>query len=187
MARLYQQGVQRIEIVVRKEDGGGGGATTMRKPKEKTADQIANANRLKRIYGTTNPKRIKRIIHTNAMHGFATARNVSNRTINYIITNIGNRYGDQALQENAQRVIEIADDASGFATNVIMGASFGSWGGPLGTVLGAMFGAINSGTTIAYKYAAREREFNFKMFKENNAIQYNRARAGISLTTGRLR
>ena len=30
-------------------------------------------------------------------------------------------------------------------------------------------------------------EYNYKAFKENNAIAYQRARASISLTTGRLR
>ena len=32
-----------------------------------------------------------------------------------------------------------------------------------------------------------KRDFNYKVFKENNAIEYQRARASISLTTGRLR
>ena len=68
-----------------------------------------------------------------------------------------------------------------------MGAVYGAWGGPIGAVLGATFGAISSATSIGVKYAGREREFNYKVFKENNAIEYQRARASINMTTGRLR
>ena len=46
---------------------------------------------------------------------------------------------------------------------------------------------VTSGVSLAVKYAGREREFNYKVFKENNAIEYQRARASINMTTGRLR
>ena len=78
-------------------------------------------------------------------------------------------------------------DVTNIASSVGMGALYGSWGGPIGAVLGAAFGAVSSGVSTAVKYAGREREFNYKQFKENNAIEYQRARASISLTTGRLR
>ena len=68
-----------------------------------------------------------------------------------------------------------------------MGAVYGAWGGPIGAILGATFGAISSGASTAVKYLGREREFNYKVFKENNSIEYQRARASINLTTGRLR
>ena len=90
-------------------------------------------------------------------------------------------------QENVQRRFEIVKDVGGFASSVAMGAVYGAWGGPIGAVLGATFGAISSATSIGAKYAGREREFNYKVFKENNSIEYQRARASINMTTGRLR
>ena len=68
-----------------------------------------------------------------------------------------------------------------------MGGVYGAWGGPIGSAIGAGLGAIQSGLSLAVKYAGREREFSYKVFKENNAIEYRRARASINLTTGRLR
>jgi len=68
-----------------------------------------------------------------------------------------------------------------------MGAVYGAWGGPIGAIIGATLGAVSSSVSIGLKYAAKKEEYNYKAFKENNAIAYQRARASISLTTGRLR
>ena len=117
----------------------------------------------------------------------AVSKQVVDLGIEYWIAGIGNKYGDQAYQDNVQRKFEIVKDVTNVASSIGMGALYGSWGGPIGTVLGAVFGAVSSGVSTAVKYAGREREFNYKMFKENNAIEYKKARAGINLTTGRLR
>ena len=68
-----------------------------------------------------------------------------------------------------------------------MGAIYGAWGGPVGAVLGVAFAGLTTASSIGMKYMQREREFNYKQFKENNSIEYRRARASINLTTGRLR
>ena len=139
------------------------------------------------VFGSEDPKRIKRVIKTNTTHALAVSKQVIDLGLEYWISGLGMKNGDQAYQENVQRQFEIVKDVGGIASSVAMGAVYGAWGGPIGAVLGAVFGAVSSGVSTAVKYAGRERDFNYKTFKENNAIEYQRARASINLTTGRLR
>ena len=180
---LYQQGTQRIEIIVRKDSSGGQDGA-----KETETENVSSS-------GTQNTTltsggltaRQKRIIKTNTTHALAVSKQVIDLGIEYVIGGLGQKYGDQALQENVERNVEMVKDVTNIASSIAMGALYGSWGGPVGAVLGATFGAISTGVSTAVKYANRERDFNYKVFKENNAIEYQRARASISLTTGRLR
>ena len=182
---LYQQGTQRIEVIVRKEGGGSAGVGA----KETDSEDVGGRETTWRtsVFGSENPSRIKRVIKTNTTHALAVSKQVIDLGLEYWISGLGMKYGDQAYQENVQRQFEIVKDVGGFASSVAMGAVYGAWGGPIGAVLGATFGAVSSGVSIATKYASRERDFNYKTFKENNAIEYQRARASINLTTGRLR
>lgn len=181
---LYQQGTQRIEIIVRKEGG-----NTQTNAQEVQAEDVGGRETTWRtsVFGSENPNRIKRVIKTNTTHALAISKQITDLGIEYWISGIGNKYGDQSYQEQVSRTFEIAKDVGGFASSTAMGAVYGAWGGPIGAVLGAIFGAVSSATSIAVKYSSREREFNYKMFKENNAIEYQRARASINMTTGRLR
>lgn len=182
---LYQQGTQRIEVIVRKEGGGSSSVGA----KETDGEDVGGKQTTWRtsVFGSEDPKRIKRVIKTNTTHALAVSKQVIDLGLEYWISGLGMKYGDQAYQENIQRQFEIVKDVGGFASSVAMGAVYGAWGGPIGAVLGATFGAVSSGVSIATKYASRERDFNYKTFKENNAIEYQRARASINLTTGRLR
>lgn len=181
---LYQQGTQRIEIVVRKEGG-----YAQSNAKETQAEDIGGRETTWRtsVFGSEDPRRIKRVIKTNTTHALAVSKQVIDLGMEYWVSGLGYKTGDQSYQENVQRRFEIVKDVGGFASSVAMGAVYGAWGGPIGAVLGATFGAISSATSIGIKYAGREREFNYKVFKENNAIEYQRARASINMTTGRLR
>lgn len=180
---LYQQGTQRIEIIVRKDSSGGQDGA-----KETETENVSSS-------GTQNTTptsggltaRQKRIIKTNTTHALAVSKQVIDLGIEYYVSGIGQRNGDQALQDQINRKVETVKDVTNLASSVAMGALYGSWGGPVGAVLGATFGAISTGVSTAVKYASRERDFNYKVFKENNAIEYQRSRAGINLTTGRLR
>lgn len=181
---LYQQGTQRIEIIVRKEGG-----SAQSNAKETQTEDIGGRETTWRtsVFGSENPSRIKRVIKTNTTHALAVSKQVIDLGIEYWVSGLGDKNGDQAYQESVQRQFEIVKDVGGFASSVAMGAVYGAWGGPLGAVLGATMGAVSSSVSLASKYAGRERDFNYKMFKENNAIEYQRARASINLTTGRLR
>ena len=183
---LYQQGTQRIEIVVRKE--GAGSAET--NAKEKETDEIGGGKETTwrtSVFGSENSNRIKRIIKTNTTHALAVSKQVIDLGIEYYVGGLGYKSGDQAYQDNVSRRVEIVKDTTNFASSVGMGLLYGSWGGPIGAVLGATFAAVSTGASLATKYKGREREYDYKIFKEQNAIQYNRARAGINETNGRLR
>ena len=167
---LYQQGTQRIEVIVRKE-GGGASETAA---KETPTDEIGGGRETTwrtSVFGSENPNRIKRIIKTNTTHALAVSKQVVDLGIEYWVGGLGNKYGDQAYQENVQRRVEIVKDVTNVASSIGMGALYGAWGGPVGAVLGAVFGAVSSGVSTAVKYAGREREFNYKVFKEENAIE----------------
>ena len=176
---LYQKGTQRIEVIVRKEGGGVTGGRTI------DPDEVENPTDTDT--GTTTGSTSSRFLRTNITHGFATARQVGLLGVNYWIQGRGNYTGDQAYQQLVEREVEIYQDVTGFASSVAMGALYGSAGQLPGAVLGALFAAAGSGASLGFKYASRERDFNYKVFKENNAIEYQRARASISLTAGRLR
>lgn len=180
---LYQQGVQRIEVIVKKETDG----TSEKGAKETETEEVGGNETTKNIVGSTNPNRIKRVIKTNATHFLATSKQVAGLLTNYQIAGLGYKYGDQAFQDRVGRQVEIVQDVTNIASSVAMGALYGSWGGPLGAVMGALMNGISTGFSTAFKYGGREREYNFKVFKEENAIEYKRARANINLTTGRLR
>lgn len=179
---LYQQGTQRIEIIVRKERGASSTGAN-----EKDADQISEDQASADGESTGNTGSKKAFIRANLTHGVAVAKQAVHAGINYAIQGIGNKYGDQALQENISRQFEIVQDASNFASSVSMGITYGASGGIWGMVLGGFFGLASATISTVFKYEGREREFNYKQFKENNAIEYRRARASINLTTGRLR
>lgn len=181
---LYQSGVQRIEVVVRKEGGGGYAGA-----KEVSAENATGKQRTWRtkLTGSEDPQRVKRVVKTNVTHALATVKQVTDLAIEYRIGGLGYKYGDQAYQDMVSRQMEIVKDFTGFASSVGMGALYGSWGGPLGTFMGAALGAVSTSASTAVKYYNRRRDFNYKVFKENNSIEYQRARASINLTTGRLR
>lgn len=178
----YSQGLQRIEVIVRKE---GGNATVG--ANENASDNVSSSGADPRGAEARAQARQKRIILTNTTHLLALARQEALLWGNYAIQGIGQKYGDQSLQEHIEREVEIAKDVTGFASNISRGVVFGAWGGPVGAVIGGLIGAISSASSTGVKYLQRQREFNYKMFKENSSLAYRRARASISLTNGRLR
>ena len=188
---IYQQGTRRIEVVIRREGYGAGGAggAGARIMGGGGAGLGAGVTRTWRtaVFGSESPERIHRVIKTNATHAVAISKQVAMLTLNYQMAGLAQKTGDQAFQDRVQRTCEATFDGVNVASSIAMGALYGSWGGPIGAVLGASFAAISTGVSIGLKYAGRERDFSYKVYKQENAIEYQRARAGISLTTGRLR
>lgn len=181
---LTQQGTQRIEVIVRKE-GAGAGETGN---KTVTPDEDEkNTGVWSLLTGTTSKKKQRRVAITNSTHALAVAKQIFDLGIEYRIAGKGYQNGDQAYQDRVARVVERFKDTTNFASSVAMGAVYGAWGGPIGSVLGMALAAASTSASIASKYKGRDREYDYKMFQENNAIEYNRARAGVNLTNGRLR
>lgn len=182
---MYEQGVQEIRVIVTTEGGlgGSGGGGSVKGAKEGSSSEgIAQNDR-----PNAQTLRRRRIILTNATHTLAAARQISRLTVNHVVGGIGSKTGDQSLQDQVRRDIEVFDDVSGFASSVSMGMIYGAWGGPIGIAVGGTLAAATTGMSTAVKYKGREREYTYKMFKENNSIEYNRSRANINMTTGRLR
>ena len=182
---LYPLGSQRIEIIVRKDSGASSTGAKEKDPDQVAEDQSQSTSSARG--STMSDSARKRFVRVNMTHGVAVARQVTNLGINYAVQGVGMISGDQALQENMARQFEVVQDVTNVASSVAMGLTYGVSGGPVGMALGAMFGLVSSVSSIGFKYAGREREFSYKQFKENNSIEYQRARASISLTTGRLR
>lgn len=168
---MTEKGTQRIEIIVRKSvDGGQEGA------KEKDTDS-ANDEENKEQKDATLSKHIKR---TRITHAIGLARQGLNTYIGYEVGGIGYSSGDQALQQQVERQLEMVNDASSIMLATTMG------GITMGAI-GAVMGFAQSGIQIASKYATRQRDYDMTLFKQNNAIEYKRSRAQINLTNGRLR
>ena len=179
---MIVQGSQKIEVVVRKEGGGG-----EKNNKEVGTDEIGGKNESQSSAGGFFGKNPRRTLKVNATHMLAVSKQVLNAQANYQMQKIGYISGDEAYQDRVGRQMEIVQDTGNVATSVAMGIVYGSAGGPFGMLAGAAIGAASSGISLAYKYKGRYLDYDFKMFKENNAIEYKRARANINLTTGRLR
>lgn len=184
MPTLYQQGTQRIEIIIRKDTTGGEiGA------KETETDQVSSEN----VQDDENQpqsrisSKTQRMILTNSTHAVAVAKQAFNLAVDDYISRLGYQNGDSAYQQQVQRSFEVIKDNANVASATAMGMLYGSNGGFIGMVLGGALGFATSSISIFFKYRGRDEEFNYKTFKENNAIAYQRARAGINLTTGRLR
>lgn len=184
---LYQQGTQRIEIIVKKQSDGGGDTGNKELDIDRDTEKNGGGGLISTLTGSSNPQRQQRVLKTNLTHTLAVTKQIVDLGIEYKISGLGYQNGDQAYQERVSRRMEIFKDVTNVASSIGMGALYGSWGGPVGAIVGAALGAVSTGVSIATKYAGREREYDFKMFKEQNAVAYSRARAGINLTNGRLR
>ena len=181
---LVTNAATRVEIVVKKEVGAidtqtNSDESVKAKQEDKEELEAAKEARLK--------SRIRRVALTHTM---SAALQIGQQAGHYITGGIGTYSGDSTYQDYCQRQLEIVTDTVGvtssFALNTMYGTIYS--GGNIGVgLLNGVIGGMSSLTGKYFKYAARHRERDFKVFKENNSIEYNRSRANINLTTGRLR
>lgn len=179
MGKLYTQQAQKIEVIVRKEGGNG-----EKNNRESETDEVSNS---KDGGNGAKKRQTKRAATVTALHTYAVAKQFANAEINYYIGGLGMKSGDEVYQDQIARTWEVITDHTNVASGIAMGASFGAIGGVPTAILGGILGGLSSGVSVAFKYKGREREFSYKLFNENNSIEYKRARASINLTTGRLR
>lgn len=184
---LFQQN-QKIEIVVRAETTGADtqGANTVT-PEENNGNGQRRGGVWATLTGSTSVARQHRVIKTNLTHLFAVTKQTTGLVINYMLGGIGYQNGDAALQDSIERRVEQIQDKTSLVSSFGMGALYGSWGGPIGAVAGATLNTLSTAASILTKYATRTREYNIKVFKQESGIAYQRARASINMTTGRLR
>lgn len=182
---LFTQG-QKIEVIVRKEDTNAATAgANDEKPENagtnsENTEQSGNGSQTK----TTHSKVAWRITATKVL---SAGIMIGRLALNYYAGGVGYRNGDAAQQEAVQRNFEVIEEGAGLIASVGIGVTYGVRGGPAGMILGGVLALATTATSLGVKYAGKEREYNVKIFKEENAIEYRRARANLSLTTGRLR
>lgn len=176
MPKSFVQGATRVEVIVRKDDGVSDekqpqGARTGDGGDSGGATSKSSFNRL-----VTGGKNKKAMADFYAQMAFNNAKKI----IGFYTSTAGDRNGDKALQSIVDRQIEIADDTlSSLLTVGITTAKFG--------LVGLAVSSVATGAGLVMKYAARKHDYDVQIFKENQNIQYMRARAGINLTNGRLR
>jgi len=178
---LYQSGTQRIEIVIRKDVVPTDNTTDVDKV---TSQNGAGADENGGGDGVSDNEKL---ILTNVTHSLSTAKMLTDLGIEYQLGGFGYRTGDQAYQDAIQRKFEVVKDVTNVVSSTGLGALYGSKGGVIGAIVGASLGAIKSIGSTVVKYKGRDRDYTYKVFKEDNSIQYVRSRADINLTTGRLR
>ena len=183
---LFSQSTQRIEVIVRKEDTGAATAGANEENPEK-AGQVseggADASGTPSTYSSSSKINFRITATKTLAAGIAIGRLM----LNYYVAGTSYRNGDDAMQEATQRNIEMIEEGASILASAGMGALYGARGGPWGAAIGAALGLATTATSIGLKYANKRREYNLKIFKEENAVEYTRARANLSLTTGRLR
>lgn len=178
---LMTNAATRVDIVVSKVSGGGDGDGSNESPKEQNEEKKAEA-KAQRI-----KQRTKRMITRKII---AATIQLTEQTVNYYNSGIGTYSGDSAYQDYQQRQAEKVLDTVNIGSSAGMGFMNGlmvSGGNPAVGLAVAGLQTITTLTSKYYKYAQRHRDYNLKTFKENNAIEYNRTRANINLTNGRLR
>ena len=181
---MYRQTSQKLEVIIRKESSGG-----VNGAKEKDVDTVSANDTEATSQGNekSNVSQSKSFVKTNVTHALAIVKQATTRVARIYVNQLSNRNGDTALQEIVGRQLEIVDDFGNFIHGAAMGAVYGSAGGVPGAILGAAFGAVSSAIATGGKYIERSLDFEYTVFKENNAIEYNRAKAELNLTSGRLR
>ena len=182
---LFTQG-QRIEVIVRKEDTS---AATAGANEENPENAGTNSEKAEQTGGggqaqDKNSKVFGRITATKVL---SAGIMIGRLALNYYAGGVGYRNGDAAQQEAVQRNFEVIEEGAGLIASVGIGVTYGVRGGPVGMLIGGALALATTAISLGVKYAGKEREYNVKIFKEENAIEYKRARANLSLTTGRLR
>jgi len=179
---LYQQGVQKLEIIVRRDisvASGTKGLATGKASATQAEDLGENIDD-----DSTKKKTLKQFAMVGAI---SVAKQIVFTGFDYYVGGIGMKNGDQALQDQVNAKISMVKDVINVGTSIAGGAIAGSAFGPVGTVVGAIVGVVSSGISIASRELEAKRQYDFAMFKENNAIEYNKARAGLFGSDGRVR
>lgn len=182
---LTARGTQRIEIIVRKSVSGGQEGAKEAQTDEASVqkdqqDENENATGTKSAHS-------KSWWRVQSTHLVGVAIQGARLGLQYHLAGIGYKTGDASLQAQVERQVEQITDMTSLLTSFGMGLTYGATGGPAGALAGAFMATGQTAMSLVSKYATRKRDYDMTIFKENNAIEYKRARAQINLTTGRLR
>ncbi len=139
----------------------------------------------------TIKNKVKQATTPTQFFALQSAVNLATQTakqfVNYYISDIGRKNGDANYQAVVNRRIEQVTDVLSIGQGALGGAGAGAVFGVPGVVIGAVVGAASSGVNLGFKYAERERDYQYQRFTDNNNQAYNLARANYSVFTGRVR
>jgi len=181
---LFQQGTQKIEVIVRRAGGGG---ETEQPQGAKTTDDVSLSGAQSSSVGN-GKNASNRMTKNSIMHYGNMAKQMVMKVGRYYISGIKYKTGDEALQDMVDRTLDIVTDYSNLAVQTAFGAYYGArFGGVIGGVIGGATSFASGAAGIAFNRSSARRDYNMKIFKEENGIAYRRSRADINFTNGRLR
>lgn len=126
-------------------------------------------------------EKINRRKLARSLHVTRTVINVATRQVpNFVIGQFGMMTGDSNYQAMTQRNLEKAQDVVGSSLGI--GAS-AILLGPLGAVMSSI-GVV---TSLVSKYEQRNMQTAMDTWKQEQNVNYNKARAGVDITDGRTR
>lgn len=135
-----------------------------------------------------SPFSSKRQLH-NAQNVLRFTNNMAVNVIpNAVINQISNASCDTNYQAIARRQQEVKQDIANpliSITNATL--SGGMIMGPIGALTGLITSATTSIVSLANKYEGRNVDNAINIWKQNQSVNYNKARAGVDLTDGRSR
>ena len=118
---------------------------------------------------------------SKAINVSRTMVNIATRQVpNFVIGQFSNMTGDSNYQAICQRNMERFQDVSSAVMGI--GASAVLFG-----PAGAMMAGIGTALSLTSKYESRNIETGLSIWKQEQSINYNKARSGIDITDGRTR
>ena len=130
----------------------------------------------------------KRQLH-NAQNVLRFTSNMAFNVIpNAVVNQISNASCDTNYQAIARRQMEIKQDIANPLVSITNATiSGGMIMGPVGAITGLVTSATTSIFSLMNKYEGRNVDFAIDSWKQQQSVNYNKARAGVDLTDGRSR
>ncbi len=177
---------QKIDIYVH--------ATKMSKSNNDATKSVNPSKKKEETNGYVDDSQISSpISHKRAIHQAQNVvRFISNMSVNVLptmtINQISNSACDVNYQASMRRKQELVQDIANPVTSITNSTLSGAMiAGPVGALVGLVTSSVGSIVSLANKYESRNIDYAVKIWKEEQSVNYNKARAGIDLTDGRSR
>lgn len=130
----------------------------------------------------------KRMLH-NTQRIARFANNMAVNVIpNALIGQISNATGDTNYQALARRKQEYISDICNPIMSIANSTASGMMiMGPIGALTGFLTSFGTTAISMANKYESRNINYEIELWKQNQSLNYNKARASVDLTDGRTR
>ena len=181
----YQQQSFTVNINVRGMGvtGGTGNGTGDTNPEKLNAEEQAAADAAK-----AHAAKVAIAMNNFKQQGIAAAKQLIFGGAQYYVSGIEMRTGDQFIQAQAQKTLDNVQLGISIGQGMLSGAITGGAAfGAVGAIAGAVIGAASPLISRGFEYEAGLRNYNFQVWKNASNVNYARARAELTETTGRSR